>query len=92
MVVAKIKHALPHADMHKIKQDQDSVMTEESQADSWDWGEACRECCKVVAERFAANTMQLFWLLLVLGRQSGLCSLNFQLVSLVISINDVLEA
>lgn len=49
MVVTKIKHALPHSDMYKIKQDQDSVMTEESQADSWDWGEACRESCHVIA-------------------------------------------
>lgn len=40
--VAKIKHASLHLDTYKIKQYQDSVMTEESQADSWEWGEACR--------------------------------------------------
>ena len=40
---------VPHSDMYKIEQDQDSVMTEESQADSWDWGEACRESCHVIA-------------------------------------------
>ena len=37
-MVTEIKQALPHSDMYQIKK-QDSVMTEVSQVDSWDWGE-----------------------------------------------------
>lgn len=38
-MVTKLKHALPHSDTCKIRYEQYSVKNEESQADSWGWGE-----------------------------------------------------